>query len=420
MKIILILLSFQIITANEFSEKFYNKGVRFDFYETGNYNTSYISIKKFVEVDFFQGAKNKLVDSNNFGYYILKLVDIKGNTIYSRGFSNLFQEWQSTEEAKTTLKSFENSIIFPYPKANCKIEISKRNRDNSFKKVFEFNFNPNSYFIENKTDNIFLVDSIHYSGQFSKCLDIVFIAEGYKKDEMEKFNRDSDELKEYLFSFEPFKNYKDKINIWGIESESKDTGSDIPGDSVWLNTVCNSNYYTFDSERYLMTESYHKVTDIASNAPYDQIFILVNSEKYGGGAIYNFYSTVSVRNERSKKIFIHEFGHGLAGLADEYYTSDVSYQDYYDLNIEPWEANITTLVDFETKWKDLLSANTPIPTPDSLSQKFNIGVYEGGGYVAKRVYRSSFTSIMKELSSDEFNLVSKKALEKVIIFNIEN
>jgi hypothetical protein len=207
-----------------------------------------------------------------------------------------------------------------------------------------------------------------------------------------------------------------RINIWAVEAFSDESGTDIPADSVWKNTLLNSSFYTFDSERYLMTKDYKKVRDIAANAPYEQIYILVNTSKYGGGAIYNYYNVVAADNEKSRQIFIHEFGHGLAGLADEYFTSEVAYQDFYPLDVEPWEPNITTLVNFKSKWKNLVNNTISIPTPVEDAPENQIGAYEGAGYVAKGVYRSTPNSIMKSFTSDEFNEVSKKAIERVIKF----
>jgi hypothetical protein len=196
---------------------------------------------------------------------------------------------------------------------------------------------------------------------------------------------------------------------------SIDTGTDIPRDNVWKNTIVNSSFYTFDSERYLMTTDIKTLRDIASSVPYDQIVILVNTDKYGGGAIYNYYSLTAANNPSSANVFVHEFGHGLAGLADEY-GNDPTYIDYYPSGVEPWEPNITTLVDFENKWKDLISENTPIPTPDTEDYRNVIGVFEGAGYVPNGVYRSTYDSIMRSLSEKGFNIVSQRAMEKIINF----
>lgn len=206
------------------------------------------------------------------------------------GFSTLFMEWQTTEEAKTVKKSFEGSVRFPFPKSKATLEIYRRDKRGNFVKKLEYNIDPQSYFIVKEMKYKFPNFKVHYSGNSNQKLDIVFVPEGYTKDEMGKFKKDCERLSKALFSYEPFSNYENSINIWGVEAESKDSGTDIPGENVWKNTIMSSNFYTFDSERYLMTTNYFDVRDIAANAPYDQIYIIVNTSKYGGGAIYNYYS----------------------------------------------------------------------------------------------------------------------------------
>ncbi|MDH7604621.1 MAG: M64 family metallopeptidase, partial [Melioribacter sp.] len=301
---------------------------------------------------------------------------------------------------------------------NIKVEILRRNKKNIFEKKFEYVINPDNYFIIKEKLKPYKNFKVHYSGEPTKKLDIVFIPEGYTESEMEKFKNDCKRFTDYLFEYSPFLENKDKINIWGVEAPSVQSGTDIPGKEIWISTLLNSRFYTFDSERYLMTSDYFSVRDVAANAPYDQIFILVNTSKYGGGGIYNFYNITASDNERSKQIFIHEFGHGLAGLGDEY-GDDNTYQEFYPLDVEPWEPNLTTLINFESKWKDLIEPNVPIPTPNNEKYKNKIGVFEGGGYVSKGVYRPSINSIMNSFSSNEFNEVCKRVIQNIINFYSE-
>lgn len=418
-KIVFLLLIFISINAQpKFDDYFINKTLRFDFYHTGDKNSEIISFDKLIEEGEWSGNPKYLIDPFNYGNYILKIFSSKDELIYSKGFSTLFQEWQTTEEAKKIVKSFSGSVLFPYPKEKVRLEIYRRDRKNIFQKLFEAEINPSSYFIIKEKVAPYNSFKVYYSGESSKKLDIVFLPEGYSENEMQKFKDDCKRFASYLFDYSPFKENKDKINVWGIEAPSKESGTDIPGKNIWKQTALNSHFYTFDSERYLMTEDYHRVRDIAANAPYDQIFILVNTEKYGGGAIYNFYSMTSAYDKRANQIFIHEFGHGLAGLADEY-GNDNTYQDMYPTDVEPWEPNLTTLVNFESKWKKLVSPETPIPTPNEDKYKNVIGVFEGGGYVAKGVYRPTFNSIMNSFTSNEFNQVCKEILQKFINYYSE-
>lgn len=236
---------------------------------------------------------------------------------------------------------------------------------------------------------------------------------------MGKFKDDAGRFSRYLFNCTPYKENKNKFNIWAIEAASEESGIDIPADSVWKNTVVNSSFYTFNSERYLTTFDIKSIRDIAANVPYDQIFILANSGKYGGGGVYNYYCESSSDNSFSEYVFCHEFGHAFAGLGDEYYDSQVSVIDYYDTLVEPWEPNLTTLVNFPSKWKKMVSKGTPLPTPNDEKYLNSIGAFEGGGYMSKKLYRPCYDCTMKSTKINSFCPVCKKAIIDMIMFYSE-
>jgi len=414
-----VFLSLPIIGQIKFDDYFLDKTLRLDFYHTGNKKSETISFEKLVEEGIWSGSKKNLLDTFHYGNYMLKVFDpVSNNLIYSRGFSTLYQEWQTTEEAKTVTRSFEGSMLLPFPKGKVVVEIDNRDRKNNYVKIFEKTISPDDYFILKEKIKPYPDFKVHYSGNPSEKLDIVLLPEGYTKEEMGKFHNDCQRLSNVLLNRSPFKENENKINIWGVEAPSNESGTDIPGKGIWKNTLVNSGFYTFDSERYLMTTDYFAVRDVAANAPYDQIYILVNTDKYGGGAIYNFYSETAVDNVRSDYIFVHEFGHGLGGLADEY-GNDKTYEDMYPLDTEPWEPNITTLVNFESKWKKMIEQGIPIPTPQEEKYNNKIGVFEGGGYVGKGVYRPTMNSIMNSFTTTEFNEVCKDALQRIINFYSE-
>jgi hypothetical protein len=156
------------------------------------------------------------------------------------------------------------------------------------------------------------------------------------------------------------------------------------------------------------------VRDVAANAPYDAICVIANSKVYGGGGIYNFYALFTSDNQYADYVFVHEFGHSFAGLGDEYYDSSVAYENFYDLNYEPWEPNLTTLVKFDTKWKDMLPLGTPVPTPENEKENIKLGAYEGGGYVTKGIYRPSYDCSMKSISYNNFCPVCRRSIELMI------
>ncbi|MBN1300325.1 MAG: peptidase M64 [Melioribacteraceae bacterium] len=405
-----------ISAQSKFDEYFYDKTMRVDYFHIGTDNNEEYILDEIIEEPIYPGTKTALIDTFFYGNHFFNVYDYSSNTLlYSKGFSSLFQEWQTTDEAKILKRSFEETIVFPYPRNKIRLEILSRNKKKIFEKKFELEIDPDDYFIRTEQKLKFETKKIHYSGDPSENLDIVFIPEGYTKDQLNNFIDKCKSMVEYLFTYDPFINYKNSINVWAVMAPSLEQGADIPGDDKWVNTLVNSSYYTFNSERYLMKTSVKNVRDVASNAPYEQIVILVNSEKYGGGGIYNYYSITCANDERANRVFVHEFGHGFAGLADEYGADD-TYNEFYPLDTEPWEPNITTLVDFDKKWKNMIQESTPVPTPDEKDYYDVVGLFEGAGYVNKGVYRPTHSSIMRVLSAESFNEPSVQAIERLIKF----
>lgn len=407
-------------TQINFDQYFENKTLRLDYFHTGNETEDSYSFDEMIEEPFWGGSKVNLLDKFDYGKYKFIVKDYQsGKEIYSRTYATLFSEWQTTDEAKQTIKSFSETIVFPYPKNPVVVEFYSRDKKNVLHKKFEYTVDPNNYFI--KTERTYDLNRFEVlkSADSDKAVDIVIIPDGYTKSEMDKFKKDCEKFAGYLFNASPYKENRNKFNIWGIEAPSQESGTDIPAENIWKNTLVNSQFYMFDLDRYLMTRDNKTLRHIASNAPYDQIFILVNTKKYGGGAIYNHYSVCVSDNNFSEYIFTHEFGHGFAGLGDEYYSSDVAYNEFYPLDVEPLDPNLTTLVNFDVKWKDMIDNDTPVPTPPIREYKNDVGVYEGGGYVAEGVYRPMQDCSMKSISVDNFCPVCKRAIEQMINFYSE-
>jgi hypothetical protein len=422
MKLFFFLLLFVSITYSQidFDDYFEDKTLRLDYFHTGDSINDYYSLDELIEEPFWGGSKVNLIDKFNYGKYKFEVYDEASNTlIYSRGYSTLFNEWQTTEEANHTTKTFSETVVFPFPKNPVVVKFYSHNRKNELLKKFEYRINPENYFIKPERFTEYKYFEVLNSGDPSVKVDIVIIPEGYTEQEMEKFKKDCERFAGYLFNCSPFKENKNKFNIWGIEAPSLESGTDIPKDNIWKKTLVNSNFYTFDTERYLMTTDNKILRNVASNAPYDQICILVNSDKYGGGAIYNHYSTFVSDDQYSEFTFTHEFGHGFTSLADEYWTSDVAYQNFYPLDVEPTDPNITTLVNFDSKWKDLVEGNTPIPTPATDEFKNKVGAFEGGGYMEKGIYRPKEDCTMRSIKVDNFCPVCKRAIQQMIDFYSE-
>lgn len=416
---VLSLLSFKKVNIEkvQFNKYFETSTLRVDYYLTGNANGETFVLQQLKKTIHWAGKENLITkDTLNLGNFRFNVIDSATNKLlYTKGFNSLFEEWQTTDEATQIQKSFYHVNLMPFPRQTIIYQLQKRNKETgTFEDIHKEIINPTNYFIINEKPSPHKVTTIHGNNHASKKIDIAFLAEGYKKNEMGKFKKDVKRVWEYFMDIPPFNQYKNRFNVYAVQSVSQESGVDIPGEYIYRNTALNFTFYTFDIERYLTSIDLKAMHDAAEVVPYDQIFILINSDKYGGGGFLNYYSAGTADNELSLKVAIHEFGHGFAGLADEYYSSSVAYNDYYNLNLEPWEPNITTLVNFQTKWADMVDSNTPIPTKREPAHNYDIGVYEGGGYSAKGIYSPYQNCRMKSNTPRGFCPVCSRAIVRVI------
>jgi hypothetical protein len=402
----------------QFDKYFDEKTLRLDYYHCGNSVTEKYFFDELIQEPFWAGSEANLIDATGYGTHLLEVRTAGSNElVYSKGYCTLFDEWQTTSEARTTDCCYPESVVMPFPREKVVVSISTRDKKGEWQKQFEYQVDPKSYFIKKEREKLPVFDIVR-SGNPNKKVDIVLLPEGYTENQKELFKADCKKFAEEFFRYSPYSENKDKFNIRGVWAPSVQEGPDVPGDEVWNKTRLNGSYYTFDSERYLMIKDFQEIRNVAGNAPYDYIYILANTSKYGGGAIYNFYGISAAHHpDETGKIYIHEFGHLFAGLGDEY-VGGVEYSDFYPTNVEPWEPNLTTLVDFNRKWKSMLPVGTSVPTPAKPENQQKLGVYEGGGYVSKGVYRPWINCLMNNLHTiDIFCPVCNKAIQEMIDIN---
>lgn len=414
------LLFFNMISAQNYDMYFENKALRINFYLLGDKQNPKVIIQQMKQDPYFSGVKNHLIfpEMGTFNY---RLKDIKtGEIIFSKGFSPLYEEWLHSPEAQTKQRIFENVATLPFPKKEVIFEISKRNFNGEYTPIFSEKIHPNDYQIIKESPTKYKTTIIHSGGDFQNSVDLVIIAEGYTQEQMPKFVADAQKMTDYLFSVPPFNAHKNKFNIYAIESPSQESGTDIQGANIYRNTLLHSHFYTFNEPRYLTVPSLFQVSEIASQVPYDHLFVLVNSNNYGGGGFYNVLNIAVSDAPYNKEVFVHEFGHGFAGLADEYYDNSGGLDIQYNFEIEPWEPNITTLANFEKKWKHLVSKKTPIPTPRTPKFQEKVGVFEGGGYLEKGIFSPVQNCRMKNNTTPTFCPVCSEAIEKTIQLYTEN
>lgn len=354
-----------------------------------------------------------------------------GDTLYRQSFSSLFQEWIYIPEAKQISRSFENSFLVPLPKREADITVVLN--DNRHKPIASstHRYRPDDELVEARAVSPYYHEYVHRGGDPRECIDIAMVAEGYTEGEKDLFIADAKRMAEEILSYEPYASRKDRFNILAVMTPSRDSGVSVPLEGIWKDTAFGSHYSTFYSSRYLTAPKVKKLHESLHGLPYEHIMILANTDRYGGGGIYNSYQLATTHNEHSLPVTVHEFGHSFGGLADEYFYTDEQ-NDTYPLDIEPWEPNITTMTDFDSKWKDMIEPGTPIPTPTddkggNRGQKMSkdserkhdkpvVGVYEGGGYRAKGVYRPVETCRMRDNYYPAFCPVCEASIARLIDF----
>jgi amino acid transporter len=341
--------------------------MRVDYYHTGNATEERFSLDRVVvEPLAWPGNPSRPIDDTNRGKYLFEVADAANERVlYSRGFSSIYGEWETTAEAKQINRTFSESLRFPSPDRPVRIVLKKRDARNVFKDVWTVAVDPSDKFVERgaASPDAGALIALHESGDPATKLDLLILGDGYTARERSKFERDARRLVATLFATSPFKERERDINVWGLAPAAAQSGISRPSQHIYRRSPIGATYDAFDSERYVLTFDNRAFRDIAANAPYDAVEILVNSATYGGGGIFGLYSTVAADSVWAPYIFVHEFGHHIAGLADEYYTSDVAYLPAAD-RVEPWEPNVTALLDpAALKWKDQLTPGVAIPTP---------------------------------------------------------
>jgi IgA Peptidase M64/Peptidase M64 N-terminus len=435
--------------------------MRLDYYHTGNAAQELFSVDRVViEPLPWSGDPAKAIDDTNLGKYFFEVRDQKSKQlIYSRGFASIYGEWETTDEAKTIRRTFSESLRFPAPTTAVEITLKKRDAKNGWREVWSTTIDPNDMFIDrSKTAAPAPVIPIQKMGDPATKVDFLILGDGYTAAEAKKFEADARRLTEVLFSTSPFKERRRDFNVWALCPPARESGISRPSTGIYRDSPLGASYDTFGSERYVLTFDNKALRKAAQFAPYEFIEVLVNNRTYGGGGIFNLYSTVAADNAFANYVFVHEFGHHFAGLADEYYTSAVAYASPSE-RVEPWEPNATALLDpANLKWKDLVSAGTPIPTPwdknafETYSREIQkrrgqlrkdrrpesemealfheerayeetlfgkekyarrVGAFEGAIYESRGYYRPEVNCIMFT-RTDHFCAVCRRAIERII------
>ncbi len=440
--------------------------MRLEYYHSGNVSAEIFSVDRIViEPLPWPGSPAQATDETNLGKYLFEVVDRDTNrAVFSRGFASIYGEWETTEAATKVNRTFHESLRFPAPEAPVQVVLKKRDADNAFREIWSTLVDPEDPFIDrSQPAPPGALIEIEKSGDSAAKVDFLILGDGYTASELTKFEKDARRLTELLFQASPFRERRRDFNVWALAPAAAESGISRPSIGIHRRSPLGTTYDAFGSERYVLTFDNRAFRDVASFASYEFVEIVVNNPTYGGGGILGLYGTVAADSSEAPYVFIHEFGHHFAGLADEYYTSPVAYVPS-TVKTEPWEPNVTALLDpGKLKWKDFVDAKTPLPTPwqkeefESRAREFQerrariraegrpeaemealfrevrefevrlfevekhlgkVGAFEGAMYEAKGYYRPEVDCIMFT-RSQAFCTVCRRAIERVIDFYAE-
>ena len=461
-----------------FTEFFVDSTLRIDYYHAGSKTDESITLDRLYRQGVWAGSTRHLLDPFNCGRYAARMYDeATGRLIFSSSYDSYFGEYRTTDPAKKGIRrTYHESVLVPFPRRPVRVEFEHRDRRNVYHPLFSCQVDPADYHIitesPSRRDSVY---AVLVSGSPHDRVDILIVGEGYTAEERGKFESDLKKYSAVFFSWEPYKSNREKFNFRGIFSPSPEDGVDEPRQGVYRHTLLGASFNSLDSDRYLLVEDNRTLRDVAAQAPYDALLVMVNSKRYGGGGLYNDYCCFTSDGTWNEHVMLHEFGHSFAGLGDEYYTKDVAYEDFLEKGVEPNEPNLTALLDpAKLKWRDLVSPGLGIPTEwgqavfdslgalrDSLSGlrgalmkrdgtsqeeitarmaaidttlrtvnvrltrffldhplRGKVGAFEGGGYLPRGFYRPTVNSLMNQFNNEEktYYPVNERAIVRMIDF----
>lgn len=395
-----------------FEDFFEDATLRLDYVFAGSSTESNAYLHQKTKTNHWYGRRAHLDTFPVRGQAQLRVTTMDGKLVYMKSFGSLFQEWQTIESAKGKAKSFEQTLLMPFPKEPCKVTLYFYDTNQQEYEIATSIIDPSDILIKNTQESAKY--KVIHPAKVKNPVRIALVAEGYTAEELPLFMEYAQLTVQEFFKYQAFKSNEDAIEFVAVPLVSEESGISVPREKKWVQTALGSHFDTFYSERYLTTPNVHHLHELLSGVPYQHIIILANTATYGGGGILNSYSLTTTKDPLFKPVVVHEFGHSFAGLADEYFYEVDVLQNKSSLQREPWEKNNTTLVDFASKWQDKVQKNTPIPTPRTQNYREVIGAFEG--LKGRGIYIPTQDCRMQNNTAKEFCPVCTDAIDEMIHF----
>lgn len=410
-----------------FDQYFDGRTLRIDYSFAGDSTKQFIYVSEYSVMDKWAGRRvnlDTLLLEGTADITMRSKAD--GQTIYCQSFTTHFQDWTGIQQATVLKCAYEHVMLLPMPRETVEIEIRLFDFKQRPVTTLKHDFDPKDILVRNLSANTVApeIKSLISSGTSEECIDIAVLAEGYTKEELPIFYEDAQKAIDAIFSYEPFKSNKNRFNVVAVAAESAQSGVSEPAKGIWKQTAAGTFFDFLYTPRLLGATNLRKVNDLLAHVPYEHIIILANSTTYGGCGVYNSYEITPTHHSQFLPVIVHEFGHSFAGLGDEYFYDD-QYTQYYYPDVEPWHENLTTLANFQSKWADLMPKGAKVPTPADEVAKLDkndvttVGVFEGGGYQTKGVYRPTVNCRMRTNNVPDFCPVCRRGINRVIDYHLK-
>ncbi|MEF7614443.1 M64 family metallopeptidase [Aquincola sp. MAHUQ-54] len=373
-----------------------------------------------------------------------------GSVAASRGYSALFEEWQSTVAGDPQPREgrFNESHVVPWV-AGGRLRIERREAGERFRTIFDtvlpdagMPVPPAPWRSDRR------LHELHGDGPVR----LLMVAEGFAAGEEAAFLAAARRACEVLRATDPFSAFAGRLRFSALFVPSPASGIPTRPEDAGT-TSFGSSYGALGMARYLVATDLHALGRATEGIAHAATIVLANAGTYGGSGIFNTNCLVPAGMDDADFGYVlpHELGHSLGGLGDEYFGKEVTYDTEGADAWQPWEPNVSPMdVQGRVKWSARVAAGVPVPTPWQHAEYLRlmqvpllpsadpaarppaevraelaavmaqepwaerIGVFEGARYLAHGLYRPESDCRMFTRSATRFCAICRETLAGVL------
>lgn len=389
------------------------------------------------------------------GTYRWTLLSPDGSVAASRGYSALFEEWQSTVAADPQPREgrFAESHVVPWLRDGL-LRFERRLAGDDFRSLFELRL---------PAADAPLPEvppcpgrRLHEMGPAGPgepaAVRLLLVSEGYDAGEEAAFLAAAHRARDVLLATDPFQAFADRLCLTALFVPSPSSGMPAtPAEAAC--TAFGSSYGTLGMARYAVATDLHALGRATEGLAHAGVVVLAQSSVYGGSGIFNCNCLVAAEMDDADFGYVlpHELGHSLAGLGDEYFGKQVTYDTSGADAWQPWEPNVSPLdAQGRVKWSARVAPSVPVPTPWQHAEYLRLmgiplqpstdpaarpvaevreqvaallaaepwagqlGVFEGARYLARGLYRPEADCRMFTRGATRFCTICRETMSAVL------